>query len=264
MSGRRGYFWIPGFVRPDRGYTREEAIAAVGPGWTTLAGEAWDAVTAAGGELSQVKQRFNLLRVYTRGVPDSHREWVRRALDNLEERSASLCEMCGAPEASPCAPCLASPLLLDGSAAARYREWIETTPSDTGPLLGGTAGKAAVESAREAGVDIELINRLLALTPEERLRLNDVEMGALYRALVRDPEILQGQTTLRGTQIALTTVLEYRQARHPLAEYLADHPGARRWRAEIETLWRCDESTLLRLIESGPPEDQGRSNAEAE
>lgn len=65
---KRGFWWIPRMSHPHRGYTREEARAAVGAGWAELATEAWDLVNSHGGRVTQLKQKHRLLTVYFDGV----------------------------------------------------------------------------------------------------------------------------------------------------------------------------------------------------
>jgi hypothetical protein len=89
MSGSQRYYWVPGNARHDRGYTLEEALVAVGPGWAPLVAEAWRAVTEAGGGVIQVKEKWNMLRVYFLAPPD-HTDRLERTMDALEERSAEM------------------------------------------------------------------------------------------------------------------------------------------------------------------------------
>lgn len=90
---------MPGAYLPPAypGYTRREAIAAVGPGWEELAGRAWDAVTAARGRVSQVKQKFARLTVYWDGIMRSipADERVRAEIEALGDESEQTCEACG-------------------------------------------------------------------------------------------------------------------------------------------------------------------------
>jgi hypothetical protein len=91
-EGRRdGYYWAPGNARHDRGYTLEEALVAVGPGWAPLVEEAWRAVTAVGGGVVQVKEKFGALRLYFI-APSEHSEQLARRIDALEEKSAEVYE----------------------------------------------------------------------------------------------------------------------------------------------------------------------------
>lgn len=57
--------WYPGicYLYPD-GYTRDEALRSVGPGWAELVGRAWDAVARVRGTVTQVKEKLGGLRVY--------------------------------------------------------------------------------------------------------------------------------------------------------------------------------------------------------
>lgn len=62
----------------------------VGPGWRALVTRAVAAVTAAGGTVTQVKEKFGTLRVYYYG-PDVP------AVDAAERESGRVCEACGEP-----------------------------------------------------------------------------------------------------------------------------------------------------------------------
>ena len=79
----KSYFWVPGNARHDRGYTLEEALVAVGPGWGELVKEAWYLVDEAGGGVIQVKEKWFGLRVYFR-VPPEHEERVQERVDAIE------------------------------------------------------------------------------------------------------------------------------------------------------------------------------------
>lgn len=110
-AGRR---WYPGVCYgPDDGYSREEALASVGAGWSDLVGRAWDAVTDAGGRVSQVKEKFGSLRLYHSLVGpfriDVHPPVVGAGsyqigpstelsalLNEIEAASLRTCERCGA------------------------------------------------------------------------------------------------------------------------------------------------------------------------
>lgn len=107
--------WYPGICfGPDDGYTRAEALASVGPGWLPLVARAWDAITAAGGRVSQVKEKFGGLRMYSNlegpfridvhppvagagsyqiGSPTA----LNALLNEIDAQSLRSCERCGAP-----------------------------------------------------------------------------------------------------------------------------------------------------------------------
>lgn len=97
MPRRRPPTWTPGAYLPPAypGYTRREATAAVGPGWAELAGRAWDAVTAAGGRVSQVKEKFGRLTVYWDNTVDARHRWVSTEVEALGDESKGTCEACG-------------------------------------------------------------------------------------------------------------------------------------------------------------------------
>jgi hypothetical protein len=124
---KRGYWWIPGMSHPNRGYTREEARLAVGAGWADLAAEAWDLVTAAGGTVTQLKLKHHLLTVYVDGVNDAAANAeLHRPLDDLAERSTTICEECGALGDALCRVCARIPgLPLADREVSRHREWVE-------------------------------------------------------------------------------------------------------------------------------------------
>lgn len=75
--------------RLDRGYTLEEARAAVGPGWRELVERAWR--LAAGRPISQVKEKMGALRVYV----GEDRAAFYAAFRPLEDESLRTCEWCG-------------------------------------------------------------------------------------------------------------------------------------------------------------------------
>jgi hypothetical protein len=62
MSGSQRYYWVPGNARHDRGYTLEEALVAVGPGWAPLVEEAWRTVTPSGSSRIRALRVVDLLR----------------------------------------------------------------------------------------------------------------------------------------------------------------------------------------------------------
>ena len=66
----------------------ELAQSCVGPGWAGLVEEAYNALPP-GSTIEQVKEKFGGLRFYA--VP-----WVE-AITEIEDRSLTICEDCGAP-----------------------------------------------------------------------------------------------------------------------------------------------------------------------
>lgn len=85
---------VPSMVYYD-GYSRELAIASVGPGWGGLINEVFDTLATIKGTIKiiQVKEKWGGLRVYT--------DYVNSTLDpviaDVQKRSLSICEQCGAP-----------------------------------------------------------------------------------------------------------------------------------------------------------------------
>ena len=88
------------------GYTREEALASVEPGWADLINQVWDATLAFEKQRSltvrvqQVKEKFGGLRIYAHFVEKVSREdqdWLRGVITAAETASFTLCEECGAP-----------------------------------------------------------------------------------------------------------------------------------------------------------------------
>lgn len=86
------------------GYSLEEALAAVGPGWTPLVSAAHRRLTTAGGRIVQVKEKFGGLRSYYEfpetadGLPGATRAWsvLDRWASWIETKSLSTCKSCGA------------------------------------------------------------------------------------------------------------------------------------------------------------------------
>ncbi|HKW13078.1 MAG TPA: hypothetical protein VJS69_01190 [Candidatus Krumholzibacteria bacterium] len=71
------------------GYTRDQALAAVGKGWAPLVNKIFDQMPP-GHRVVQVKEKLSKLRVYARCDFDA-------LLADLEEKSATICEDCGQP-----------------------------------------------------------------------------------------------------------------------------------------------------------------------
>lgn len=72
---------------------REFAKQCVGSGWGGLIDELFDILEAHEVEATQVKEKFGQLRVYT--YPAN--EELYTEIEKLEQRSAKICETCGAP-----------------------------------------------------------------------------------------------------------------------------------------------------------------------
>ena len=85
----------PGFVM-YRGYTKEEALASVGKGWSCLIEQLFKAIGDDGFlgvdiKVVQVKEKFGTLRIYTIGATD----YADGYIHGLEFLSSLLCEKCG-------------------------------------------------------------------------------------------------------------------------------------------------------------------------
>lgn len=87
----------PGFVMGD--YTREQAVAGVGPGWAGIVGDLWDYLKAQDPPVTihQVKEKFGGLRCYVGGVPVKISDAVYARIDQAEALSYGVCETCGQP-----------------------------------------------------------------------------------------------------------------------------------------------------------------------
>lgn len=72
---------------------REYAKMCVGKGWHSLVDEAFDAVEAERAQVAQVKEKFGQLRIYL----NSESEELYKKIYEIEERSSTICETCGAP-----------------------------------------------------------------------------------------------------------------------------------------------------------------------
>ena len=98
----RPEWWAAGSALPPgvRGYTKEEAMASIGDGWRELAAAGWDAATAAGSQIVQVKEKFAHLVIYVEhpGYQDpTVAQRLRTQLAAIEHTSARVCEACGRP-----------------------------------------------------------------------------------------------------------------------------------------------------------------------
>jgi len=54
------------------------------------------------------------------------------------------------------------------------------------------------------------------------------ENGGMESVIVRDPEIMSGEPTFRGTRVLVRTLFEYLEAGHPLERFLEGFPTVRR------------------------------------
>lgn len=81
----------PGYVNVHGGYTLEQGLASVGKGWHELVRAAFQACEDAKVEVSQVKEKFGGLRVYTGGAPGH----IHDLMNDLEMKSLKTCEECG-------------------------------------------------------------------------------------------------------------------------------------------------------------------------
>lgn len=85
----------PGWVDYN-GYSREQALQSVGPGWAPLVNRVFDVIDEE--KLAvlvvQVKEKFGGLRIYAEG-PDYER--LAPTIFRVEAESYGLCEQCGNP-----------------------------------------------------------------------------------------------------------------------------------------------------------------------
>ena len=103
MSNRLFDFGIPnnpqgpGFVMED--YTREQALASVGPGWAGIVGDLWDFLKVQDPPvyINQVKEKFGGLRCYVGGTMPEQTDAVYKRIDEAEAASFKVCETCGEP-----------------------------------------------------------------------------------------------------------------------------------------------------------------------
>ena len=75
------------------GYDREYAKMCVGAGWHGLVDELFDLAEKEDFTVTDVKEKFGTLRIYA----DSLSEEDDKVLADLERRSCTMCECCGAP-----------------------------------------------------------------------------------------------------------------------------------------------------------------------
>ena len=87
----------PGFVMED--YTREQALASVGPGWAGIVGDLWDFLKAQDPPvyINQVKEKFGGLRCYVGGTMPEQTDAVYKRIGEAEATSFKVCETCGEP-----------------------------------------------------------------------------------------------------------------------------------------------------------------------
>jgi hypothetical protein len=101
-ANERPEWWaLGGVVPPDLpGYSREQAMASTGDGWRDLAAAGWDAATAAGAKIVQVKEKWARLRIYV-DQGGQHDPVVAQRLGAelaaIERASGRVCEACGRP-----------------------------------------------------------------------------------------------------------------------------------------------------------------------
>ena len=69
------------------GYTLEDCLESVGPGWADLVRKAWDITQKHDGCVVQVKEKYGTLRFYTGSD--------YAGISEIERESAYVCEMCG-------------------------------------------------------------------------------------------------------------------------------------------------------------------------
>ena len=87
----------PGFVMGD--YTREQALASVGPGWSKIIGDLWNYLKAQDPPIfiNQVKEKFGGLRCYVGGTMPEQTDAVYKRISEAEAASFKVCETCGEP-----------------------------------------------------------------------------------------------------------------------------------------------------------------------
>ena len=75
--------------------SREDAKLSVGPGWSKLLDEVYDRLEKfPDAYISQIKEKkWGQLRIYVYGVDEDTLEFI----DEIEERSGTICEVCGEP-----------------------------------------------------------------------------------------------------------------------------------------------------------------------
>lgn len=99
-------------------YTREYAKQCVGNGWHGLIDEAYDLLEPHEIEVTQVKEKFGQLRIYTGIMTKEVSDVLDPKIWGIESRSMSVCECCGQPAEQQtkggwvktiCVPCMEKP-----------------------------------------------------------------------------------------------------------------------------------------------------------
>jgi hypothetical protein len=72
-------------------FDREYAKKCVAPGWHSLVNELFDLAEKENFTVAQVKEKYGTLRIYVDGASED----VYKMIDDLERRSATMCEICG-------------------------------------------------------------------------------------------------------------------------------------------------------------------------
>ena len=72
--------------------TKEQARRQVGPGWSGLVDAIYDRLPETA-HISQIKEKYGGLRFYVYGVSGEVLDFI----DEMEEKSYTICEMCGEP-----------------------------------------------------------------------------------------------------------------------------------------------------------------------
>jgi hypothetical protein len=74
--------------------TRDNIKLMVGPGWSNLIDEVFNRLEKfPDSYISQIKEKWGRLRIYVYGVDEATLEFI----DWIEERSGTICEVCGEP-----------------------------------------------------------------------------------------------------------------------------------------------------------------------
>lgn len=76
---------------------REYAKMCVGNGWHSLVDEAYDLLEPYEIEVTQVKEKFGQLRIYTGIMSKEVSDILDPRIWEIESRSMSVCESCGQP-----------------------------------------------------------------------------------------------------------------------------------------------------------------------
>ena len=86
-------------------YSREYAKQCVGNGWHGLIDEAYDLCERYGVEVTQVKEKFGQLRIYTGIMTKESSDVLDPKIWAIEEKSRSVCESRGGWLKSICNTC---------------------------------------------------------------------------------------------------------------------------------------------------------------